>query len=218
MRKGSLYIKGTAMALLMAVTACGKADVNDPVTPVQSIPAGQEADSGKAPYQDIWGSYSSSLPEGKEDADIFVEPVDGLSPDFSRGMDISSLIAEEESGVVYYDEKGNARDIFEILADAGVNYIRVRVWNHPYDADGNGYGGGNCDVEKAAQLGRRAAEHSMRLLVDFHYSDFWADPNKQYAPTEWARKDVAEKAALIEDFTYQSTISPTASRSSLACP
>ena len=44
----------------------------------------------------------------------------------------------------------------------------------------------------------------MRLLVDFHYSDFWADPNKQYAPTEWARKDVSEKAALIESYTYES--------------
>ena len=201
MRKGSLYIKGTAMALLMAATACGKADVNVPAVPGQEPPTEQTTDSGKAPYLDIWGSYTAALPEAKENADVFVEPVNGLSQDFIRGMDISSLIAEEESGVVYYDENGNARDIFEILADAGINYIRVRIWNHPYDADGNGYGGGNCDVEKAAQLGRRAAEHGMQLLVDFHYSDFWADPNKQYAPTEWARKDVVEKAALIDEFT-----------------
>ena len=204
MRTRSRYISGTALALLLALTACGKTGVNHPIEPGEEPPSEQITDSGKPPYTDIWGSYSSALPEGKEDAEIFVEPVPGLSQQFIRGMDISSLIAEEESGVVYSDEDGNERDIFEILADAGLNYIRVRVWNHPYDADGNGYGGGNCDVEKASQLGRRAAEHSMRLLVDFHYSDFWADPNKQYAPTEWARKDVSEKAALIEEYTYQS--------------
>ncbi|MBO6299702.1 MAG: glycosyl hydrolase 53 family protein, partial [Lachnospiraceae bacterium] len=204
MRKSSLYIKGTAVALLMAVTACGKTDVHPQAMNGQEIPAEPVSDSGKAPYLEIWGAYSSALPTEKETAEIFVEPVNGLSQDFIRGMDISSLIAEEESGVVYYDEDGNARDLFEILADAGINYIRVRIWNHPYDADGNGYGGGNCDVEKAVQLGRRAAEHGMKLLVDFHYSDFWADPNKQYAPTEWARKDAAEKAELINEFTYQS--------------
>lgn len=204
MGKGSLYIKGAAVALLMTVTACGKTDVPLQTMNGQEIPAEPVSDSGKAPYLEIWGAYSSALPTEKETAEIFVEPVNGLSQDFIRGMDISSLIAEEESGVVYYDEDGNARDLFEILADAGVNYIRVRIWNHPYDADGNGYGGGNCDVEKAVQLGRRAAEHGMKLLVDFHYSDFWADPNKQYAPTEWARKDAAEKAELINEFTYQS--------------
>ena len=145
--------------------------------------------------------YTATLPTAKESAEIFVEPIEGLSDDFIRGMDVSTVIAEEESGVVYRDENGNARDLFEILADAGVNYIRVRVWNDPYDADGNGYGGGNCDVEKAAVIGRRAAEHGMKLLVDFHYSDFWADPNKQYAPKAWARKRIGDKETLIAEFT-----------------
>ena len=77
------------------------------------------------------GSYSPKPPTGSEEADIFVAPVEGLSEDFIKGMDISSVIAEEESGVVYYDENGKEEDLFKILADSGVNYIRVRVWNDP---------------------------------------------------------------------------------------
>ena len=150
------------------------------------------------------GSYSPKLPTGSEEADIFVAPVEGLSEDFIKGMDISSVIAEEESGVVYYDENGKEEDLFKILADSGVNYIRVRVWNDPYDEDGNGYGGGNNDVEKAATIGKRAAKYGMKLLVDFHYSDFWADPAKQQCPKAWRKKDIDEKSQLLYDFTVES--------------
>ena len=135
-------------------------------------------------------TYKAELPTASEQADIFVAPVEGLSEDFIKGMDISTVIAQEESGVKYYNEDGEEEDLFKILADSGINYIRVRVWNNPYDEDGNGYGGGNNDVEKAAKIGKRAAKYGMKLLVDFHYSDFWADPNKQYAPVEWKDKTV----------------------------
>ncbi|MBR0133502.1 MAG: glycosyl hydrolase 53 family protein [Lachnospiraceae bacterium] len=148
--------------------------------------------------------YTPVLPTGSEEAEIFIEPIEGLSDDFYRGVDISSVIAEEQSGIVYKDWSGKERDIFEILADAGVNYVRVRVWNNPYDKDGNGYGGGNCDVEKACEIGRRAAEHGMKLLIDFHYSDFWADPSKQQAPLAWARKKLDQKVELINEFTQES--------------
>ena len=139
-------------------------------------------------------AYHATMPTEAEEAEIYVEPIEGLSEDFIKGMDISSVIAEEESGVVYYDENGNEEDLFKILADAGVNYIRVRVWNDPYDADGKGYGGGNNDVKKAAEIGARAAQYGMRLLVDFHYSDFWADPAKQKAPKEWAHYSLEDKS------------------------
>ncbi|MCR5251607.1 MAG: glycosyl hydrolase 53 family protein [Lachnospiraceae bacterium] len=201
MQNRSRHLAFLAGLLLTGITACANAGEPAAVSEPDAAPV---QESGSAASEEIWGKYSATLPEEKEEASILVQPIEGLSPDFIRGVDISSLIAEEDSGVVYRDENGNERDIFEILADAGVNMIRVRVWNHPYDADGNGYGGGNCDVEKAALIGRRAAEHSMSLLVDFHYSDFWADPKKQYAPTEWARKDPEEKAALIGEFTSQS--------------
>lgn len=141
---------------------------------------------------------------GAPESEIYVEPIEGLSEDFVRGMDISSLISEEESGVVYYNEKGEEADLLEVLSDAGLNYIRVRVWNDPYDANGNGYGGGNSDVEKAAQIGKRAADNDMKLLVDFHYSDFWADPSKQQCPKAWEGMTLEEKKTALYDFTVES--------------
>lgn len=148
--------------------------------------------------------YKPILPTAVEEADIYVEPIEGLSDDFIKGMDISTLIVEEESGVVYYNEDGEEEDLLKILADAGVNYIRVRVWNDPYDSDGNGYGGGNNDVDKAAEIGRRAAQYGMKLVVDFHYSDFWADPGKQQAPKAWAHLTFDDKKQAIYDFTKES--------------
>lgn len=138
------------------------------------------------------------------ESSIYVEPIEGLSEDFIKGMDISSVLAEEASGVVYYGQNGKEADLFHILADAGVNYVRVRVWNDPYDKDGNGYGGGNNDVEKAAIIGERAAEYGMKLLVDFHYSDFWADPSKQFAPKEWKHLTFEDKKQALYDFTLES--------------
>ena len=132
------------------------------------------------------GDYKVELPTAIVEGDeIFVTPVEGITDDFIKGMDISSVLVQEASGVKYYDEAGKETDLFKVLADAGINYIRVRVWNDPYDADGNGYGGGNCDVNTAAEIGKRAAKYGMKLLVDFHYSDFWADPNKQMSPKAW---------------------------------
>lgn len=149
-------------------------------------------------------AYVPTLPTGTEEADIWVDAVDGLSEDFIMGMDVSTVLSEEASGVVYYDENGNEADLFQILADAGINYIRVRVWNDPYDENGNGYGGGNNDVAAAAEIGKRAAEYGMKLVVDFHYSDFWADPDKQFAPKAWEGMTVDEKAQQLYDFTAES--------------
>ena len=146
-------------------------------------------------------SYKYEAPAGPVEAGIFVEPVEGISDDFIRGVDISSVISLEQSGVVFKNRAGEEEDIFKILADSGVNYIRVRVWNDPYDSEGHGYGGGNCDTDKAVTIGHRAAEYGMKLMVDFHYSDFWADPNKQFAPKAWARKRIDDKETLIAEFT-----------------
>lgn len=133
-----------------------------------------------------------------------IEPVEGLADDFIKGMDISSVISQEKSGVVYYDSDGNPQDIFVTLSEAGVNYIRVRVWNDPFDSHGNGYGGGNCDAANAAEIGKRAADCGMKLLVDFHYSDFWADPERQTAPKAWANMSLEQKKTAIYDYTAES--------------
>ncbi len=138
------------------------------------------------------------------ESELYVEKIEGLSKDFVMGMDVSSVLSLEASGVKYYDFEGNEADPLKVLADSGVNYIRVRVWNDPYDENGNGYGGGNCDLQTAIELGKRAAKYGMSLLVDFHYSDFWADPAKQQAPKAWADMTTDEKAEAIYDWTVES--------------
>jgi len=135
------------------------------------------------------------------EAGIVVAKVENLPADFINGMDVSSAIALEESGVVFRDAAGNPADLFDVLADAGVTDVRVRVWNNPFDANGNGYGGGDNDVAHAVQIGQRATAAGLRLLVDFHYSDFWADPAKQHVPKAWEGLSVADKAVAVRAFT-----------------
>ena len=133
---------------------------------------------------------------------LFVRKVD-LPEGFFLGMDVSSVLAEEASGVVYRDGSGQERDLFELLRESGVNLIRVRVWNDPFDSQGRGFGGGNNDIEAAVRIGRRATEAGMRVLIDFHYSDFWADPSKQQAPRAWQDLKIRAKAPKVREWTQE---------------
>lgn len=135
---------------------------------------------------------------------LYVKKVENLSDDFIMGMDASSVISLEQSGVKYYDYDGNEADVFKTLAQSGINYIRVRIWNDPYDEDGNGYGGGNNDIDKAVEIGKRATKYGMKLLANFHYSDFWADPAKQMVPKAWADMNIDTKADALYEYTKNS--------------
>ena len=148
-----------------------------------------------APEQKVYDVTSDSL---------YVQKVENLSADFIMGMDASCVPALENSGVCYYDFDGTQKDVYEILSANGINYIRVRVWNDPFDAQGNGYGGGNCDIANAVEIGKRATKAGMKLLVNFHYSDFWADPGKQQAPKAWKGMDIDEKSDALYEYTKQS--------------
>ena len=136
--------------------------------------------------------------------DIYVEPIEGISDDFIRGMDASAVLALENSGVKYYNFDGEEQDVFQTLSEAGVNYIRLRVWNDPYDENGNGYGGGNNDLPTAIELGKRATKYGMKVCIDFHYSDFWADPKRQHAPKAWEGMEIDEKCDALYDYTKDS--------------
>ena len=177
----------TAMALctgMLCMTACGSHKDKDE----------------KKDETNIDGS------EGVEGT-IHVEPIENIADDFIRGVDVSSYIVEKDSGVQYKDFEGNIlndEEFFSFLADCGINWVRVRVWNNPYDRDGNGYGGGNNDIEKAITIGKYATDAGMKVLIDFHYSDFWTDPGKQQSPVEWTDKTVDEKAVLLCEFTKDS--------------
>ena len=138
---------------------------------------------------------------GAQASDLYVRKAEHLPEDFFLGMDVSSVLSLEASGVRYRDTDGTEKDLFALLSENGVNLIRVRVWNDPFDSDGNGYGGGNNNIEAAVEIGRRAAAYGLPLLVDFHYSDFWADPSKQQTPKAWEGMDIKAKAEALYTYT-----------------
>lgn len=155
-------------------------------------------------YDNLMAAFEALVPAGK--AEISVKQI-ALSDDFITGADLSSYISLKESGVVFKDKNGNAlsdEEFFKMLAEGGTNWVRIRVWNDPYDSNGNGYGGGNSDLEKAVEIGKLATGAGMRVLIDFHYSDFWADPAKQQAPKAWSSYTTTQKEQAVYDFTLES--------------
>ena len=160
---------------------------------------------GKPPKTEekpVWAPVAQTLSVSSDS--LYVKQVENLSDDFILGMDASCVPSLEAGGVRYYDHDGKEKDVYAILRDNGVNYIRVRIWNDPYDGAGNGYGGGNCDLENAIEIGKRATKYGMKLLVNFHYSDFWADPSKQMEPKAWKGMDIDTKAQALYEYTKNS--------------
>lgn len=184
------------MALCLSAAMC---------VPVLGGCGSKEADTQSVGTETVQETQSVADAEWSMDpADVFVQPVEGISDDFIRGMDASAVLSIEKSGAKYYGYDGKEQDVFKTLAESGINYIRLRVWNDPYDADGNGYGGGNNDVATAVELGKRATEYGMKVSIDFHYSDFWADPKRQHAPKAWEGMSADEKADALYTFTKDS--------------
>ena len=203
-KRRNQWLAFTAVGFMLVLAGCGNAEeqnVLDEAGAVTEESTETAADNETAAKAE---AIIYELPTEPEEASVYVEPIADLSEDFIRGVDLSSVIVEENSGVTYYNEAGEEQDIFQTLAQNGVNYIRVRVWNNPYDAEGNGYGGGNNDTATAAQIGARAAKYGMKLCVDYHYSDFWADPNKQQCPKAWEGMAIEDKSEALYQFTAES--------------
>lgn len=183
MRKIKLIVTVLCLALCVALvmTACNPTD-----------------DGPTAPTQDAWIPNTSTTTTSDT---LYVQKVENMPSDFILGMDASAVPALEDAGVKYYDFDGKETDVYTVLRMNGINYIRVRVWNDPFDSEGRGYGGGNCDINTAVEIGKRATANGMKLLVNFHYSDFWADPAKQMVPKAWAEMDIETKAQALYEYT-----------------
>jgi len=125
-----------------------------------------------------------------------IQPIEGIGEDFIRGADISSLEKVEFYGGKFFDN-GKERDALDILKDRGVNWIRLRIWNDPVSF------GGFCDKESTVRMAKRVKEHGFKLLLDFHYSDEWADPSHQTKPAEWADLSFEELKQAVYDYTYE---------------
>lgn len=110
------------------------------------------------------------------------------------GADISSLHKSEVMGGIYKYADGTQADALQILKDNGMNYARLRIWLDPAD--------GYHNKAEILEMARRFKELDLKLLVDFHYSDDWADPGKQYKPAAWKDYGVEELRQAIYDYTF----------------
>ena len=116
---------------------------------------------------------------------------------FAKGADVSWLTQMEASGSKFYNAKGTEQDCMTLLRDLGVNSIRLRVWVNPAD--------GWCNKEDVLAKAWRAQNLGQRIMIDFHYSDSWADPGKQNIPTDWAdfKDDLTKMKAAVANHTTE---------------
>jgi arabinogalactan endo-1,4-beta-galactosidase len=119
-----------------------------------------------------------------------IEVVPGAARLSILGADVSSLAKSEDKGGVYRTSSGRRGDALDILEDAGLNYVRLRVWVDPAD--------GYHDKAELLEMARRAKHQGLKVLVDLHYSDFWADPGKQWTPAAWEGQSFDQ---LLQTFT-----------------
>ena len=155
----------------------------------------------------------------------------GIDISTEPALRAASLSPHTTDNIVWRDSDGVPADLYDIFASHGVNWVRARIWNDPYfrgespvggtlppasqivhsnytmhghGFGSGGYGAGNSDVDKAIEMGIRATDAGMRFLANFHFSDFWADPQRQRVPKDWVGTSVTERAELLYDFTFDS--------------
>jgi len=118
------------------------------------------------------------------------------------GADISFLPELEDKGIQFSD-KGVKKDAIAILKDHGINYIRLRIFNDPAGDSGYSPGKGFCDLAHTLQMARRVKAAGLQFLLDFHYSDYWADPGKQFKPAAWKGQDFIQLQQCVYAYTKQ---------------
>lgn len=116
------------------------------------------------------------------------------------GADISFLPELEARGVSFSDN-GFTKDAIQILKDHGFNYVRLRIFNDPSRDEGYSPKKGFCDLQHTKEMAARVKKAGMKLLLDFHYSDYWADPGKQYKPAAWKNLSFTELRKAVYDYT-----------------
>ena len=112
---------------------------------------------------------------------------------YAKGADVSWLTEMEKLGMKFYNKSGNSQDCVSLLRDLGVNSIRLRVWVDPKDGWNN--------VDDVLIKAWRAKQLGMRLMIDFHYSDSWADPGQQTKPEAWTDLSFDELKIAMKDHT-----------------
>lgn len=117
---------------------------------------------------------------------------------FAKGADVGWLPQMEATGYKFYDTDGSQKDCLQLLKDRGMNTIRLRVWVNPNDDKASGH----CSKEETVEMALRAQKKGMRIMIDFHYSDSWADPGKQFKPKAWENHSFPDLLNDVYSHTY----------------
>ncbi len=114
---------------------------------------------------------------------------------FTKGADIGWVTEYESKGYYFYNAKGEKRECTALMKELGLDAIRIRVWVDP-SAHGNW-----CNVDDVVVKARRAKALGMDVMIDFHYSDWWADPAQQNKPASWVGKNLADLKDALREHT-----------------
>ena len=136
-------------------------------------------------------SKSSTPPAVTTTTDTYKPPV--VASTFAKGADISWVTQMEASGYKFYDKNGNQQDLFVLMKSLGMTAIRLRAWVNPSD--------GWCNTTDLVKKAVRAKNAGLKVLVDFHYSDSWADPGKQTKPAAWTSLSTTNLITAMHDYT-----------------
>lgn len=123
------------------------------------------------------------------------QPAPLAATEMVRGADVGWLSEMESSGREFQDASGRPGDLLDILKGLGINSIRLRVWVNPAD--------GWCGKDDVVKMAKRAASKGFRLMIDFHYSDSWADPGKQNKPASWKSHGIDQLKSDVANHTTE---------------
>lgn len=136
-------------------------------------------------------------------ASTSVGEISSMGADFMNGIDVSSTKALLDNGTKFYNASGVEQSLFYILKDNGVNWARLKLWVDPYTDGGVSYGGGMSDLENTLWMAKEAKSAGLKVLLDFHYSDYWTHPAQQILPKSWVSQatSVSALANVIKTYT-----------------
>jgi arabinogalactan endo-1,4-beta-galactosidase len=117
----------------------------------------------------------------------------GNNTGFAKGADISWITEMEANGYAFYNRDGKQEDCYQVMKDEGMNAIRLRAWVNPT--------AGWCNTADVVAKAKRAKAAGMRIMIDFHYSDWWADPGKQNKPAAWTSLNFNDLKNALSDYT-----------------
>lgn len=149
------------------------------------------------------GGSPSSEREGWFDNPT-VDEVSGFNDDFWNGADISSVKALYDNGSKFFNTDGVEQSLFYILKDHNFNWVRTKIWVDPQTLNGRSYGGGESTLENALWVTKEAKAAGMKVLLDFHYSDYWTHPLQQVLPKAWAGVSTSDELSkYIYNYTKE---------------